>query len=124
MCSFMLVYFLYPETKGVPLEDMDRVFGEEPINTKLETSTSPEHEHAPFMPNLRINVDSYPPKPAPSVTRSAPGWLGRFFQREGHPGSPYHPIGEEEELAPLHVLGEDGPEVDGNRTRDVHHERD
>ncbi|KAL4069702.1 general substrate transporter [Scleroderma yunnanense] len=28
-CSFILVYFLYPETKGVPLEEMDAVFGEE-----------------------------------------------------------------------------------------------
>ncbi|KAH0838220.1 general substrate transporter [Lanmaoa asiatica] len=27
-CSFILVYFLYPETKGVPLEEMDAVFGE------------------------------------------------------------------------------------------------
>ncbi|THU85990.1 general substrate transporter [Dendrothele bispora CBS 962.96] len=28
LCSFVLVYFLYPETKGVPLEEMDAVFGE------------------------------------------------------------------------------------------------
>ncbi|KAG6862410.1 hypothetical protein C0995_011850 [Termitomyces sp. Mi166 len=27
-CSFVLVYFLYPETKGVPLEEMDAIFGE------------------------------------------------------------------------------------------------
>ncbi|KIY50577.1 sugar transporter STP1 [Fistulina hepatica ATCC 64428] len=27
-CSFVLVYFLYPETMGVPLEEMDAVFGE------------------------------------------------------------------------------------------------
>ncbi|KAH8102523.1 general substrate transporter [Cristinia sonorae] len=27
-CSFVVVYFLYPETKGVPLEEMDAVFGE------------------------------------------------------------------------------------------------
>ncbi|QRV75792.1 Sugar (and other) transporter [Ceratobasidium sp. AG-Ba] len=30
-CSLILVYFLYPETKGIPLEEMDAVFGEEPI---------------------------------------------------------------------------------------------
>ncbi|KAK1233018.1 hypothetical protein PQX77_003820 [Marasmius sp. AFHP31] len=29
ICSFILVYFLYPETKGVPLEEMDAVFGED-----------------------------------------------------------------------------------------------
>jgi hypothetical protein len=28
-CSFVLVYFFYPETKGVPLEEMDTVFGED-----------------------------------------------------------------------------------------------
>ncbi|KAH6916835.1 sugar transporter STP1 [Coprinopsis sp. MPI-PUGE-AT-0042] len=28
VCSFVLVYFLYPETTGVSLEDMDQVFGE------------------------------------------------------------------------------------------------
>ncbi|KAK4685728.1 hypothetical protein P7C73_g4408, partial [Tremellales sp. Uapishka_1] len=27
--SFVLVYFLYPETRGVPLEEMDRLFGDE-----------------------------------------------------------------------------------------------
>ncbi|WOO81901.1 MFS glucose transporter mfs1 [Vanrija pseudolonga] len=27
--SFILVYFLYPETRGVPLEEMDRLFGDE-----------------------------------------------------------------------------------------------
>ncbi|KAE9403242.1 general substrate transporter [Gymnopus androsaceus JB14] len=31
-CSFILVYFLYPETKGVSLEDMDAVFGEASSN--------------------------------------------------------------------------------------------
>ncbi|KAG8724600.1 hypothetical protein FRC09_016743 [Ceratobasidium sp. 395] len=30
LCSLILVYFLYPETKGIPLEEMDIVFGEEP----------------------------------------------------------------------------------------------
>jgi len=29
--SFFLVYFYYPETKGVPLEEMDAIFGEESI---------------------------------------------------------------------------------------------
>lgn len=27
-CSFVLVYFIYPETKGVQLEDMDAIFGD------------------------------------------------------------------------------------------------
>jgi len=28
LCSLILVFLLYPETKGIPLEDMDTVFGE------------------------------------------------------------------------------------------------
>lgn len=28
LCSLVLVFFLYPETKGIALEDMDAVFGE------------------------------------------------------------------------------------------------
>jgi len=30
IASIFLVYFTYPETKGIPLEEMDAVFGEEP----------------------------------------------------------------------------------------------
>ncbi|UZJ54210.1 hypothetical protein CBS101457_003530 [Exobasidium rhododendri] len=30
VCSFLLVYFAYPETMGVPLEEMDELFGETP----------------------------------------------------------------------------------------------
>lgn len=30
VCSFLLVYFAYPETMGVPLEEMDELFGEAP----------------------------------------------------------------------------------------------
>ncbi|KAF9513762.1 hypothetical protein BS47DRAFT_1376618 [Hydnum rufescens UP504] len=29
-CSLIFVYFLYPETMGIPLEEMDAVFGEDP----------------------------------------------------------------------------------------------
>ncbi|RSH87041.1 hypothetical protein EHS25_003529 [Saitozyma podzolica] len=29
--SFVLVYFLYPETRGVPLEEMDQLFGDETV---------------------------------------------------------------------------------------------
>ncbi|KAG8936619.1 hypothetical protein FRC02_000612 [Tulasnella sp. 418] len=38
-CSFVLVYFCYPETKGIPLEEMDAVFGEIPISDE-ESETS------------------------------------------------------------------------------------
>jgi sugar porter (SP) family MFS transporter len=40
ICSFVLVYFLYPETKGVPLEEMDVVFGEEQREEELDYADS------------------------------------------------------------------------------------
>jgi len=39
-CSFVVVYFLYPETKGVPLEEMDAVFGEEELEERMEDEES------------------------------------------------------------------------------------
>lgn len=39
-CSFIVVYFLYPETMGVPLEEMDAVFGEEELAERLEDEES------------------------------------------------------------------------------------
>lgn len=35
ICSFVLVYFVYPETKGVQLEDMDSLFGDKSIASNL-----------------------------------------------------------------------------------------
>jgi len=37
-CSFVLVYFCYPETKGVMLEDMDSVFGDQTVAATPATS--------------------------------------------------------------------------------------
>ncbi|KAG6329939.1 hypothetical protein ID866_9149 [Astraeus odoratus] len=56
-CSFILVYFLYPETKGVPLEEMDAVFGEDvPPEERLDY----ESERASLVSNRsdRISVRS------------------------------------------------------------------
>ncbi|GAA5826813.1 hypothetical protein JCM3770_004701 [Rhodotorula araucariae] len=41
--SFILVYFAYPETMGVPLEEMDELFGDQPA-----PSHPPSDEHAPL----------------------------------------------------------------------------
>ncbi|GAA5997621.1 sugar porter family MFS transporter [Rhodotorula paludigena] len=43
--SFVLVYFAYPETAGVPLEEMDELFGDQPSHTALSDSDA---EHAPL----------------------------------------------------------------------------
>ncbi|BGP03840.1 putative Sugar transporter STL1 (putative) [Rhodotorula toruloides] len=45
--SFILVYFAYPETMGVPLEEMDELFGDQPRRPLLPTSDE-EGEHAPL----------------------------------------------------------------------------
>ncbi|KAG7445625.1 general substrate transporter [Guyanagaster necrorhizus] len=80
-CSFILVYFLYPETKGVPLEEMDAVFGEDEksgYNTVPLTSTD---EHVSFLPG-----PSYPPKSKHAKgmsSGSSSGWVSRLFTRNG-----------------------------------------
>jgi len=40
LCSLVLVFFLYPETKGISLEDMDVVFGEEVVDETEDENTS------------------------------------------------------------------------------------
>ncbi|KIM41184.1 hypothetical protein M413DRAFT_445884 [Hebeloma cylindrosporum] len=66
-CSFVLVFFLYPETKGVPLEEMDVVFGED--QKRYEVPPSPaDFFRSPHRP--------------PSLDRSRPsagGWYKRVF---------------------------------------------
>jgi len=62
-CSFVVVYFCYPETKGVMLEDMDSVFGDQTVaatpipatpNTARDTLLNPERSDSP-VPHLDIN---------------------------------------------------------------------
>ncbi|KAL4241761.1 major facilitator superfamily protein [Abortiporus biennis] len=80
-CSFVLVYFLYPETMGVPLEEMDAVFGEEELEELLEDE---ESERASLVSrNSRSSRHSR--------TASKPrGLLSRLMQQTG--GSSYQPI--------------------------------
>ncbi|CDO73512.1 hypothetical protein BN946_scf185013.g147 [Trametes cinnabarina] len=63
VCSVILVYFLYPETKGVPLEEMDAVFGEVPGSTVLACARTPQEREDDE------NVRS--PRPSRRVARSA-----------------------------------------------------
>jgi len=60
LCSFVLVFFLFPETKGVPLEDMDAVFGEELVGEEDTETTSllPQGARALSASANRDNVDS------------------------------------------------------------------
>ncbi|TGZ77796.1 general substrate transporter [Ascodesmis nigricans] len=41
ICSFIAVYLFYPETKGVMLEDMDQVFGDQSVAATPATATDP-----------------------------------------------------------------------------------
>lgn len=89
-CSFILVYFLYPETKGVPLEEMDAVFGEE---ERLDY----ESERASLMSNARsVDRQSIGSAPRPKVTTpSERGWVSRLLYRNDR--SSYQPIQDAEE---------------------------
>ncbi|KAF8585522.1 general substrate transporter [Ramaria rubella] len=71
-----LVYFLYPETKGVPLEEMDRVFGEEPLSDE-------ESETASLVRSRRSSANHQsisPPAPREPL-RESQGWLSRLLGR-------------------------------------------
>lgn len=101
-CSFILVYFLYPETKGVALEEMDAVFGEASDDIHLGGA---REERAAFL-------TAYPP-PAPAAThmrttsRTEGGWLGGLFSRNGSRKElAYEPLADEESGA---LAGEEGP---------------
>ncbi|KAG2011743.1 sugar transporter [Coprinopsis cinerea AmutBmut pab1-1] len=68
--SFVLVYYTYPETKGVPLEEMDRIFGEDtspsghlPLRTSEELELeSYDHEAQDVEPHDRLSGHSRPRK--------------------------------------------------------------
>jgi sugar porter (SP) family MFS transporter len=91
-CSFVLVYFLYPETKGVPLEEMDAVFGED----KREEEQDNDSERASLVSNSRStnhqSINSYPRPKRPSDSR---GWFSRLFRSDGR--SMYTPLTDGEE---------------------------
>ncbi|KZO96244.1 general substrate transporter [Calocera viscosa TUFC12733] len=60
-CSVILVYFLYPETKGVPLEEMDAVFGEE----SAQNASDPNSETSSLVSHNRTDRATRAPSPDP-----------------------------------------------------------
>jgi len=58
-CSVILVYFLYPETKGVPLEEMDAVFGEE----SAQANSDPNSETSSLVSHNRTDRATRAPSP-------------------------------------------------------------
>jgi hypothetical protein len=92
VCSFILVYFLYPETKGVPLEEMDRVFGEDEREEALEN----ESEVTSLIPDTpRRGRQSLSPSRSEAATRSR-GWINRVLGG-ANTRAHYEPIASSEE---------------------------
>jgi len=92
VCSFILVYFLYPETKGVPLEEMDRVFGEDEREEALEN----ESEVTSLIPDTpRRGRQSFSPSRNDPATRSR-GWINRVLGG-ANTRALYEPIASSEE---------------------------
>ncbi|CAL1695290.1 unnamed protein product [Somion occarium] len=92
-CSFVVVYFLYPETKGVPLEEMDAVFGEEELEERLEDE---ESERASLV--SRRSRQSRLSRSSSNKLPSLPGrgLLSRLLNRSEHAAS-YEPIRDGDE---------------------------
>ncbi|KAK0547066.1 hypothetical protein OC846_003653 [Tilletia horrida] len=64
-CSFILVYFMYPETMGVPLEEMDQLFGDEPSAVPQGDDSDDEDDES-YDPErqrprtIRTSISSHP----------------------------------------------------------------
>ncbi|KAK8850652.1 hypothetical protein IAR55_004571 [Kwoniella newhampshirensis] len=87
--SFVLVYFLYPETRGVPLEEMDALFGDEPIDDDDgegdddEDDDSGASETSSLVGNSRrrgSDSSTLPlsRKPSPLPGQGRPGFFGKI----------------------------------------------
>ncbi|GLB36041.1 putative major facilitator superfamily, sugar transporter (TC 2.A.1.1) family protein [Lyophyllum shimeji] len=95
-CSFVIVYFLYPETKGVPLEEMDAVFGEEERLERLDDQS----ERASLVPSAtsqsRASTRAIPASPE-NTQRQRPGWFRRLLNHRRGDRAHYEPIGSAED---------------------------
>ncbi|KAJ7169771.1 general substrate transporter [Mycena filopes] len=106
ICSFVLVYFctsfrdlvtgilmpfvVYPETKGVPLEEMDAVFGEDERDERMDNESLTSERASLVARRLPSNHRT-------TSSRSQGGgrsWL-RLFQRESS-GPSYQPVANDE----------------------------
>ncbi|KAL0569122.1 hypothetical protein V5O48_012850 [Marasmius crinis-equi] len=108
------VYFLYPETKGVPLEEMDAVFGEGDGKSHFSSlGPSSSSERASFL----SDSSAYPPRNA-HTSSSNRGWFGRLFRRNGsRKDVEYEPLELEEEDR-VYTVGDDEEEEVGMRSVD------
>ncbi|PFH45919.1 hypothetical protein AMATHDRAFT_70902 [Amanita thiersii Skay4041] len=111
-CSIVLVYFFYPETKGVPLEEMDAVFGEDVIKHHMVASLDlPDRDI--IEGDSRFDEEEGLPRPLVSKRERDAGPFTRLLSGWKQKDRTYQPIDDREELARLN------PEADHR----VEHER-
>ncbi|KAK0456686.1 general substrate transporter [Armillaria borealis] len=88
VCSFILVY---PETKGIPLEEMDVVFGEDELEERLDNE---DDEDDSYDETSSLLGDRLPTnnqainQSGPRRRRSSAGWISRMFKRRNEGISP------------------------------------
>lgn len=102
--SFVLVYFVYPETKGVQLEDMDAIFGDQTVApTPASARQSLLHPSRSGSPVPSLDLGSADSKKSRSAGRSKnrgiTGWFsGLFAKSEYEAGGNYRRLDEGDEV--------------------------
>ncbi|KAF3921411.1 hypothetical protein ABW21_db0201681 [Orbilia brochopaga] len=93
VCSFILVYFFYPETKGLSLEDMSQLFNDASAAPTPSGQSLLSSGVASPVPTLDIN-NSYFPQNVKDSTESSRifGWFKNVFRRNGRGSSDYRPL--------------------------------
>ncbi|KAJ4486004.1 general substrate transporter [Lentinula aciculospora] len=81
VCSFILVYFLYPETKGVPLEEMDLVFGEDEREEMEENADDDDEEDNEIDETTSLLSTETPNGHGSRKRHRKAGWFGIFRRR-------------------------------------------
>ncbi|WFD05111.1 hypothetical protein MVES1_000437 [Malassezia vespertilionis] len=60
LCSFVVVYYCYPETQGVPLEEMDTIFGDAGTRVPQNNDTLPRNGSDPEVYRIRRSISTHP----------------------------------------------------------------
>lgn len=102
LCSFVVVYFGYPETAGVPLEEMDRIFGDLSRHDLESASLVPASatEPPPIVKRLSQSAGSSRPPPAqgsPSLTQTVKSWFTPPIPSSAVAQSNYQTVRSEDE---------------------------
>ncbi|KAI5818995.1 general substrate transporter [Pyronema omphalodes] len=97
--SFVVVYFCYPETKGVMLEDMDSVFGDQtaaPTPSTASASLLGGARVGSPVPSFEVNPPDSPKTRSPPPARGGvAGLFGGIFGRKNNTGGGnYRRLGE------------------------------